>query len=52
MGKWTPPTMACTNCDARFSWLFIDSIAEGDLYECENCNNIVLKRIEVVEDDN
>ena len=52
MGQYTPPTEDCANCGARFSWMFVDSIHEGDIYECEKCNNIILKRNEVVDDDN
>jgi DNA-directed RNA polymerase subunit RPC12/RpoP len=52
MGQYTPPTEDCANCGARFSWLFVDSIHEGDIYECEKCNNIILKVFEVIEDDN
>lgn len=52
MGRYSPPMNECDNCGIRFSWLFVDSVAEGDIYECERCNNILLKRYEVIEDDN
>tara|TARA_R110002020_G_scaffold27051_2_gene87144 strand:+ start:1461 stop:1619 length:159 start_codon:yes stop_codon:yes gene_type:complete len=52
MGRYAPPMDECGNCGIRFSWLFVDSVEEGDIYECERCNNIFLKREEVVEDDN
>ena len=51
MGKWNPPIHGCSNCGRNFTWLFVDSIAEGDIYECEHCNNLVLKPIEVIEAD-
>ena len=51
MGKWNPPLEACSNCGRTFTWLFVDSIAEGDIYECEHCNNLILKPIEAITVD-
>ena len=45
------PFMSCPNCGAKFSFVFVDSISEGDIYECEFCNNIKLKRYAQEETD-
>ena len=50
--KYSPPDEACSKCNLFFTWLFVDNVEEGDIYECERCNNIILKEIEVIEDDN
>ena len=57
LSKTESPFMACDVCGAKFSFVFIDSITEGDIYECEFCNDIKLKRYEqqkldVMEYDN
>ena len=51
------PFMSCDKCGAKFSFVFLDNISEGEIYECEFCNNIKLKRysqeeIGVMEYDN
>lgn len=38
--------MVCEKCNATFSWLFYDSVeGEGDIYECENCNHMIIDRV-------
>jgi len=51
------PFMSCEKCGGKFSYVFLDNIREGEIYECEFCNNIKLKRypqeeIDVMEYDN
>jgi len=33
---------SCKRCAAEFSWVFVETISEGDVYECDFCNNIVV----------
>ncbi len=38
------PYMICEKCSQKFCFVFLDSIEEGEIYECEFCNHIVLIR--------
>lgn len=50
MNMTHPPIEACARCGATFSWLLLEDTEMGDIYECENCNNLILVRRE--EHDN
>ena len=57
MSNTESPFMDCAKCGAKFSFVFVDSISEGEIYECEFCNDIQLKRypqekVDVMEYDN
>ena len=41
------PWMVCEMCGATFSFVFYDSVQEGDIWECENCNHMKMDRSEV-----
>jgi len=43
--------MLCERCGAKFSFRFIDNINEGDIYECEFCNQIIIKGRTQEEED-
>tara|TARA_B100000029_G_C17203078_1_gene825151 strand:+ start:202 stop:375 length:174 start_codon:yes stop_codon:yes gene_type:complete len=57
MSNTESPFMSCEKCGGKFSWVYVDTISEGEIYECEFCNNIFLKRneqeqVDVVRYDN
>jgi hypothetical protein len=40
------PFTPCEKCGANFSWIFYDNVeGEGDIYECENCNHMIIDRV-------
>lgn len=51
MSNTESPFMSCEKCGGKFSWVYVDTILEGEIYECEFCNNIFLKRNEQEEVD-
>ena len=54
MTQYTPPKDGCEKCGVIFSWMFVDETEMGDIYECENCNNMVVVRVPsgMIENDN
>ncbi len=47
-----PPIIDCANCGATFAWVLLEDTEIGDIYECENCNNLIMINREVMEHDN